>query len=233
MTAQLVAAGVAPAEKFQTVYSGLEVEPLLESAEHRTPLRSQLGYDDGQIVVGMIARLFHLKGHEYLIAAARPAVEADPRLRFLLVGDGVLRDRIPPPDRSPALGEHFRFAGLVPPEQIPAYLAAMDIVVHTSLREGLARVLPQALIAAKPVISYDVDGAARSGHRRRDGLFAAARRGGRPDGRDSQAGRRPTAARPAGAAGRTRFADRFRHETMTADLRSLYARLLASGQRRV
>ena len=35
----------------------------------------------------------------------------------------------------------------------------MDIVVHTSLWEGLARVLPQALIAGKPVVSYDVDGA--------------------------------------------------------------------------
>ena len=37
----------------------------------------------------------------------------------------------------------------------------MDIVVHASLREGLARVLPQALIAGKPVVSYDVDGAAK------------------------------------------------------------------------
>ena len=35
----------------------------------------------------------------------------------------------------------------------------MDIVVHASLREGLARVLPQALAQAKPVISFDVDGA--------------------------------------------------------------------------
>ena len=37
----------------------------------------------------------------------------------------------------------------------------MDIVVHASLREGLARVLPQALISGKPAVSYDVDGAAR------------------------------------------------------------------------
>ena len=35
----------------------------------------------------------------------------------------------------------------------------MDVLVHTSLREGLARVLPQALISGVPVISYDVDGA--------------------------------------------------------------------------
>jgi glycosyltransferase involved in cell wall biosynthesis len=35
----------------------------------------------------------------------------------------------------------------------------MDVLVHCSLREGLARVLPQALLAGKPVISFDVDGA--------------------------------------------------------------------------
>ena len=37
----------------------------------------------------------------------------------------------------------------------------MDIVVHASLREGLARVLPQALISGKPVVSYDVDAPAK------------------------------------------------------------------------
>ncbi len=34
----------------------------------------------------------------------------------------------------------------------------MDVLVHTSLREGLARALPQALLSGKPAISFDVDG---------------------------------------------------------------------------
>jgi len=38
-------------------------------------------------------------------------------------------------------------------------ISAMDIVVHASLREGLARVLPQAFLCGKPVVSFDVDGA--------------------------------------------------------------------------
>ena len=81
-----------------------------------------------------------------------------PQARFLFVGDGILR----PLERQIAaagLQDHIRFAGLIPPERIPDYLGAMDIVVHASLREGLARVLPQALIAGKPVVSFDVDGA--------------------------------------------------------------------------
>ena len=47
----------------------------------------------------------------------------------------------------------------MPPSEIPRYIGAMDMLVHTSLREGLPRALPQALIAGKPVVSYDIDGA--------------------------------------------------------------------------
>ena len=55
--------------------------------------------------------------------------------------------------------ENFVFAGLIPRERIPEMISAMDVVVHTSLREGLARVLPQALAMGKPCVSFDIDGA--------------------------------------------------------------------------
>ena len=45
------------------------------------------------------------------------------------------------------------------PDRIPALLHASDILVHCSLREGLARALPQAMLAGLPVVSFDVDGA--------------------------------------------------------------------------
>ncbi len=44
MTDLMVAAGVAPREKFITIPSGMEVEPLLDSARHRDQMRRQLGY---------------------------------------------------------------------------------------------------------------------------------------------------------------------------------------------
>ena len=58
MTDQLVAAGVAPREKFQTIYSGLEVEPLLASGSLRPAMRERLGYGPAQIVVGKIRACF-------------------------------------------------------------------------------------------------------------------------------------------------------------------------------
>src|SRR5262249_44807930 len=150
MTDLMVGAGVAPRDKFSTVYSGMEVEPFLRAAEHRAEVRRRLGYRDQHVVVGKVARLFHLKGHEYLVRAAATAVAKQPNLRFLLVGDGLLRTSIERQVRDLGLDAHFQFTGLVPPEQIPELIGAMDVVAHTSLREGLARVLPQALIAGKP-----------------------------------------------------------------------------------
>jgi glycosyltransferase involved in cell wall biosynthesis len=48
---------------------------------------------------------------------------------------------------------------LVPPGEILKYVGIMDAVVHLSRREGLARALPQALAARRPVVSCDCDGA--------------------------------------------------------------------------
>src|SRR6185437_7566910 len=86
-------------------------------------------------------------------------LEADPRVRFVFIGDGILRDRLIAEVERLGLRNAFHFVGLVPPARIPELLGAMDAVVHPSLREGLARVLPQALLVGRPVISYDVDGA--------------------------------------------------------------------------
>jgi glycosyltransferase involved in cell wall biosynthesis len=47
----------------------------------------------------------------------------------------------------------------LPPGQIPLAIQSSDILVHCSLREGLARTLPQAMLCGKPAISFDIDGA--------------------------------------------------------------------------
>lgn len=226
MTDRLVVAGVAPREKFVTVYSGMEVEPFLRAGESRQRVRRELGFRDEAIVVGKVARLFHLKGHNDVIAAARMAVEREPRLRFLLVGDGVLRPRLERAIAAAGMSDRFCFTGLVPPERIAELIGAMDIVVHASLREGLARVLPQTLIAGRPVISYDIDGAREVVIDGETGVLLSPR-----DVAGMAEAFRRLAADEAlrnrlGQEGRRRFTDRFRHENMTAALRAIYQELL-------
>lgn len=226
MTDLMVEAGVDRREKFTTIYSGMETEPFLRAHEQRQQVRRELGYADEHLVVGKIARLFHLKGHDDVIAAARQLVSRHPRARFLFVGDGILRGRLQARIEREGLAPYFHFTGLVPPERIPPLIGAMDVVVHTSLREGLARVLPQALIAGRPVISYDIDGArevvlpGQTGHllpARDVAALAAAL-----DELLSNGGLRERL----GQEGRRRFAEVFRHEHMTEQTRALYERLI-------
>lgn len=229
MTDLMVAANVASREKFTTIYSGMDVQPFIACGGLRDEARQELGFRTDDIVFGKIARLFNLKGHEYLVEAAAAAIQQDPRCRFLLVGDGVLRKRLEQQIESLGISDHFTFTGLVPPERIPYFLSSVDCLVHTSLREGLARTLPQALISGRPVISYDVDGArevaidGETGYLLppksivplTDAIVAIA---GNEDRRVEM-----------GREGAARFTEQFRHQTMTRQIRELYQRVLASN----
>jgi glycosyltransferase involved in cell wall biosynthesis len=227
MTELLVSAGVAPRAKFVTIRSGLEIEPLLCADSQRGRVRRELGFRDDQIVVGKVARLFHLKGHEFLLRAAPAIVAARPEVRFLFVGDGVLRKKLEAQVARAGLREHFVFLGLAAPERIPELIAAMDIVVHTSLREGLARVLPQSLIVGRPVVSYDIDGAREVVLDGQTGLLLPPRSIEPLNTAISRlAADSPLRVRM-GAEGRRLFTDAFRHDRMVDELRQLYQRLLA------
>ena len=222
MTDEYVAAGIAPREKFTTIYSGFDVEPFLNPPRPREDVRRELGLRDEQIVVGKVGRLFHLKGHEFVIAAAKDIVASNPNVRFLFVGDGILSEQYQRQIADLGLTDDFVFTGLVPPDRIPELLHATDIVVHTSQWEGLARVLPQALIAGKPVVAYDVGGAREVVIPGETGFLLP-----RDSVRELVEAVGTLAADPGmrerlGRAGRERCTEQFRHQTMTRRIRDVY-----------
>jgi glycosyltransferase involved in cell wall biosynthesis len=152
-------AGIARPDKFKTIYSGMELDWFLNADADPLAVRREFGIPDDALVVGKIARLFSLKGHDQLLDAAPAVVERHPSVRFFLIGDGALNDHLHRRAREAGILDNFVFAGLIPRERIPEMISAMDLLVHTSLREGLARVLPQALAMGKPCVSFDIDGA--------------------------------------------------------------------------
>ena len=225
MTDLMVQAKVAPREKFCTIYSGMDVTPFQECVQYREEARKQFGFNSQDIVFGKIARLFNLKGHEYLLSAARDVVKANPRCKFLLVGDGILRESLKQQIVEMGLQQHFIFTGLVPPEKIPFHLSAMDALVHTSLREGLARTLPQALIAQKPVISYDVDGAREVTLPGETGYLLPPKSIKELTNAMLELAADSNLRQKLGQGGAARFTEQFKHQTMTKKIRELYVRL--------
>ena len=159
MTQQALAAGVGHPSQYETVYSGMEVEKFLNADEHRSAARRELGFKQEHIVIGKIARLFPLKGHRYVLEAAPRVVERCPNVRFLFVGDGILREELEERAASLGIRDHTVFTGLVDSARIPEMIGAMDLLVHASLREGLPRAVVQALLGGRPAVCYAVDGA--------------------------------------------------------------------------
>ncbi|MBU1261269.1 MAG: glycosyltransferase family 4 protein [Planctomycetes bacterium] len=161
MTQKSLAVGIGKAEQYTTAYSAIEEEQFLNpiSPQQRNDFRKKYDIPDSAIVLVTIARLFHLKGHNYIIESADQLAKRFENCIWLFVGDGILRYRLQNQIAELGLTDKFRFTGLLPVEQMPLVIQSSDILVHCSLREGLARVLPQAMLCSKPAISFDIDGA--------------------------------------------------------------------------
>jgi glycosyltransferase involved in cell wall biosynthesis len=151
MIDQALAAGVGKEAMFRTIYSGFDLKGFL--AVKPRVSRSRL-------VLGMIARMFEFKGHEDLMKLAPMILKKWDNVDFLIVGDGPMRT-----DWDRWISEHpqwknrIEFGGRVKPHEVPAQFEKMDMLLHLSWREGLARTIPQALAAGRPVCVYDVGGA--------------------------------------------------------------------------
>jgi len=161
MTAQAFAAGIGRPEQFTTAYSAIEEDDFLQpiSERLRRTFRLKYGIAEDAVVLVTIARLFMLKGHDYIIESAKRLSKQYKNAVWLFVGDGNLSDYYKNQVGSLGLSDRIKFTGLLPPHQIPLAIASSDILIHCSLREGLARTLPQAMLCGKPAVSFDVDGA--------------------------------------------------------------------------
>lgn len=181
MTREFLKRGVGEAGQYATVRSGMEVDAFLRprEGEMREEVRRALGLEQGDFVLGTVARLAQHKGHDDLLEALGEVLRERRTWRLLWVGDGWWRERLVAKARAMGLGVRALdgggeddpdakvvLTGLVPPERVPAMMRAMDVLAHPSYREGLPRTVPQALLCGVPVIAYDVDG---TGEACRDG----------------------------------------------------------------
>ncbi|MCE5187045.1 MAG: glycosyltransferase [Planctomycetaceae bacterium] len=161
MTEKARAAGIGLDKPFTTAYSAIEEDAYLTPPAPGEIAAFRRRYDipaDATVLL-KIARLFELKGHDFVIESARRLAVKYPHCIWLFVGDGMLAESLTNQVHFAHLDGRVKFTGLLPPDQIPLAIHASDILVHCSLREGLARVLPQAMLCGKPVVSFDIDGA--------------------------------------------------------------------------
>ena len=223
MTAQALAAGIGRTGQFTTIYSGMEVDRFAARPEGVGAFRTSMGLADDDVLVTQVSRLAKLKGHEYILTAAGNIDDA--RVHFCFVGDGRLRGRIERHMDRDGLAGRVHLTGLLDPSKIPMVMHASDIVVHCSLREGLARALPQAMLAGKPVVSFDVDGAAEVVRADTGVLLEPGDAGGLASAINTLAAS-PQLRKQLGDAASQRAAGMFDHDAMVEKIEALYESVL-------
>jgi glycosyltransferase involved in cell wall biosynthesis len=195
--------------------SSLPVDPVFAAR-----IRSEF---PGRLIVGHVGALDNSqKGQEYIIAAARELERSHPDLVFMLVGGGEDETML----KSLAAGSsNVVFRGFV--ENVGDYLAAFDMFVLPSNREGIGSILFDAMERGLPVIASSVGGVPDIVHHGSNGLLIE--RGSVAQLRDAilELSADPALRRALGERGRA-FAKDFTGEHMSRKYLELYESLLGS-----
>jgi len=145
-------------EKVKVVYLGAPHDEFSRqrSIEEIAEARRQLGISPGDFAIGTVTRLHESKGNTFLVDAAKIVIGKRPQARFLVVGEGPLREPLEAQARALGIGDRFIFAGFA--KDIAGVLSAFDLSAFPSLWEGTPLTVFEALAAGKAIVATDADG---------------------------------------------------------------------------
>ncbi len=131
-------------KRWKIIYYGIDASAYLNLSEQvRINIRKEFGIPDDFFVIGHVGRFTWEKNHKFIVTIAKEAIERQPKIRFLLVGDGPLRAPIERLIKDMGLSNYFIFTGTR--DDVPDLLRAIDIFLFPSFFEGL----PVAVIEAQ------------------------------------------------------------------------------------
>ncbi len=138
------------------IRSGVEIEPFLQARRSDSFREEQFGISPNEKAIGMIACLKLQKDPVTFVEAADLVTRKNRDVKFLLFGDGELAGAVKRSMEKMKYPRSFQHMGWT--RDVPQVLANLDLLVLTSLWEGLPRVIPEAGIAGVPVVASNVDG---------------------------------------------------------------------------
>jgi glycosyltransferase involved in cell wall biosynthesis len=155
------ARGIGRAAQYRVVYSGLELERYGRDPRPAAALRAATGLPpaDGPWI-GWFGRFNHQKDPLTFVRAAHVIHRRNPAIRFVMCGDDPLGASLEADARALAthLGLETAISFLGFRHDLPLLLQAVDLVLHSSVHEGMGRVICEALASGRPVVATAVDG---------------------------------------------------------------------------
>lgn len=149
---------IAPAWKIRQVNLGFDLSPFLSCSAARGEFRKKIGVDEDTLLIAVIGRLVPIKNHGMFLDAAKMLADRqwEKKLKFLVIGDGELRDSLEAHVKGQGLEEMVRFCGWI--QDIHSVFADLDVLALTSLNEGTPVSIIEAMASSVPVIAADAGG---------------------------------------------------------------------------
>lgn len=144
-----------PKSKIRTIYNGINVDKF-KCPPERGALLDELGVTDNGPIVVTIATLTPKKGISYLLNAAASVIKTIPKARFLIIGDGPLKEDLRSLSESLKISNNVYFLGNR--SDVHKILSACDLFVLPSLSEAFGIVNIEAMAAQKAIIATKVGG---------------------------------------------------------------------------
>ncbi|MEL6625974.1 MAG: glycosyltransferase family 4 protein [Bacteroidota bacterium] len=212
-----------PLEKSTIVYYGIDTDRY-DPTRPSKDVRGELGISEDQILVGYIARMTTQKDPFTLVKAIQQAAPQDPRLHFLLVGDGELRAETVKMVEESGLDERVTFTGFR--QDIPDVLQAIDMYVLPSLWEGLPIGLLESMSMGRAAIASKVDGTVEAISHKENGWLIDSKRPDQLAEAMVTLARHPEMIDKLGHAARQTVVERFSLEAMVRNVEKEYRKLL-------
>jgi glycosyltransferase involved in cell wall biosynthesis len=150
--------GMAQPGEWILARDAISVEEFLQPKPRRQMLRTWRVPED-KIIVGMVACFKEQKSPEDFIEVAARVVAKTQRAHFVMAGDGDLRPAVEERIRKYGIADHVTLLGWQRENEMPEVYRNLDIVVLTSLWEGLPCVFSEAMACELPIVATNVDGA--------------------------------------------------------------------------
>lgn len=142
-------------EKVVRILNGIRISQVKQNKQ-LDELRRNLRIEPTCSIVGTVGRLVPVKGHEHFLNAAQRLLKHGQDIRFLIVGDGPLLNRLKDQASDLGISDYVDFLGFR--DNTYDIMGAMDVFVLPSLHEGIPMAILEAMALARPIVSSRVGG---------------------------------------------------------------------------
>ena len=140
--------------KIRVVPNGVDTQRF-KPVEDCEEVKDVVGGNSEQVVL-FVGNLIPRKGLHFLVEAAKQVVKESRETKFVVVGEGPLKNHLTEYSKEQGVGDSFVFLGGVPEEMLHRLYNCADVFASPSVQEGQGITLLEAQATAKPVVAFNV-----------------------------------------------------------------------------